>query len=115
MIEGMRATPIRPLPTACWWNIECDRAHLHWNFGCIAYVVPRAGKYQTVIQWRQHIHQAPAGSLSQGIRWIERWVEIQRGTPGGGKKRWHDAPQELLCKRLGVPSHFSASEKQGVA
>ena len=97
----MRVTPTRPLPAACHWNVEHDRAHLQWNYGCIGYVVPDGDRFRTVIQWQQRIHEAPAGSLAQGMRWIERWIEARHGGfPGGGKVRWWERLQSPDSSRI---------------
>jgi hypothetical protein len=74
----------------CRWRTESDRAHLHWNAGCIAYVVPDGDRFRTVIQWQQRVHEARCGSLAQGMRWIERWMDKRTGLPGMGKVRWYD-------------------------
>jgi hypothetical protein len=87
---AMRVPPTRPLPTSCYWILGADSAHLYWNEGCIGYVAPQRGRLTSVIQWRQRVLAAPCGSVAQGMRWIERWVEKRKGFPGGGKPRWYD-------------------------
>jgi hypothetical protein len=79
-----------PLNPNCRWRIQPDRAHLDWNAGCIAYVVPQGDRFLSVIQWQQRVHQAPCGSVAQGMRWIDRWMAHRTGLPGMGKVRWYD-------------------------
>ncbi|BCT93533.1 hypothetical protein LYSHEL_25570 [Lysobacter helvus] len=81
--------PSRPLPPACRWLLQPDSAHLLWNAGCIAmvYTDQRAGCCQSVIQWQQVRHIARCGSIEQGMRWIDRWMEKRGGLPGSGTRR----------------------------
>jgi len=87
-----------PLNPNCRWRVEEDRAFLDWNYGCIAYVVPKDGRFLSVIQWQQRTHQAPCGSVAQGMRWIERWMAHRRGFPGEGKRRG-------VIRPSGVPNY----------
>lgn len=105
----MRLAPVRPLPSACYWTLDegdPDRAHLYWNQGCIGYVSRKGGHLVSVIQWRQRVLEARCGSVAQGMRWIERWVEKREGFPGGGELRWY----ERLPRRE-MPPDFYASLK----
>jgi hypothetical protein len=88
--DAMRVPPTRALPASCYWIRGADCAHLYWNEGCIGYVAPQRGRLTSVIQWRQRVLAAPCGSIEQGMRWIERWIEKRKGFPGGGKPRWYD-------------------------
>jgi hypothetical protein len=88
--HGLRMPPARSLPRACYWIRGADCAHLYWNEGCIGYVAPQRGRLTSVIQWRDRVLAAPCGSVDQGMRWIERWVEKRKGFPGGGTPRWYE-------------------------
>ena len=68
--------PTRPLPPACRWLVQEGSAHLLWNAGCIAMVFrERDGAWTTQIQWQRATLRARCGSMRQGQRWIERWME----------------------------------------
>lgn len=78
-------------PTGYHWRFEHDAAYLDYNAGNVASVRRRRdGKLWTRIRFRQQTHEAPCGSVQQGVRWINRWIERQPGFPGGGKVHWYD-------------------------
>ena len=80
--------PTRPLPPACRWLVQAETAHLLWNAGCIAIVYrERNGHWATQINWQKATLRAPCGSMAQGRRWVERWMEKRSGLPGSGSRR----------------------------
>lgn len=73
------------------WRVEPDRAFLNWNYGTVAHVQPRAGRWEVTINFRGGIHGGPAGSLDQGMRFVERWIEARAGMmPTVRPRRWYD-------------------------
>lgn len=87
----MRGIPPERLPNdAWWWAVQADAAQLHYNYGCVAYIVRINGKLHTVIRWQGRMHEARCGSLAQGMRWIERWIEKRKGWPTLRPERWYD-------------------------
>jgi hypothetical protein len=71
---------------ACRWIETEAGAVLHWHYACIATVKRRGDHFETCVEWQGHEHTGRAGSLGQGIRYVTRWVEAQKGFPTAGKR-----------------------------
>ena len=72
----------RPLPDCCRWIDSQDASFLHFNFACVAVVYPDG---RTTLQAWGPTREVKAASLRQGKRFVERWVNVQRGLPGFGR------------------------------
>ena len=68
------------LPAYNW--IETERgAFLRFNYRMVANVKPLGEGFDVTIHWCEAEHHGPVGSIAQGKRFIERWVEKRRGFP----------------------------------
>jgi hypothetical protein len=96
------------------WTFDGSAAFLDYNAGNVASVRQVGGKWQTRIQWAGHIHIGPCGSMEQGRRFIERWVEKRSGPPGLLAKgpRWYDDPQR---ERRAIEAVFGGAFSPGIA
>lgn len=72
---------------ACRWIATEDSAFLHWHYACIATVKADGDGFETVISWCDREHRGRAGSMAQGMRFVERWVSVQKGLPRHRKGR----------------------------
>lgn len=62
--------------------IEGDgRALLRFNFRMVASVKPAGDRYMVAISWQGREHGGLVGSLDQGRRYVERWVDARKGFP----------------------------------
>lgn len=77
-----------------WYTVE-GNAYLDYNGGNVASVKRVDGRWRTSIRFRGHHHEAPCGSMEQGVRWVTRWIEAHPGWPGKRPERWYD--------RIGTP------------
>lgn len=86
--------PLTRLAPPYHWLVDEAGAYLHFGAGCCASVSRRGGAWTTVIRFQRHTHEARCGSIVQGMHWIERWFEKQKGKgpPGLLAKgpRWYE-------------------------
>lgn len=82
------------LPEPYAWRITPTSAHLDYRYLCVAFVLPDRTRFRSVIQWRGRTHEAPCGSVAQGVRWIERWIAAQGDRMPTNVRRWDVAYRE---------------------
>ena len=64
------------VPAYRW--IDCpEGAYLYYNYRGIARVVADGSGFRVVIRWRGGEVRGRAGSIAQGKRHIERWIEAR--------------------------------------
>lgn len=76
------------LPPPYQWRITPTSAHLDYRYGCVALVLPDRGKYRSVIEWRGHVLEARCRSVTQGVRWIERFIAAKGDRLPTAVRRW---------------------------
>lgn len=69
------------------WRIEPDRAFLDWIAGNVANVQRFQGQWQLNIRYQGLAVMAPCGSLGQGIRYAERWIQARGADIPGLRRR----------------------------
>jgi hypothetical protein len=71
------------LPGQCRWiTVDADYCTLAYNYGCVGAVRQRDGYVETRVAWQRYEHYGKAGSLTQGRRFVERWIAARKGFPG---------------------------------
>lgn len=72
------------------WHTTADSAFLDYNAGNVAHVQRWRGELVLTINWQGKTVGGPVGSVSQGMRFAERWIGARPGWPGKRPVRWYD-------------------------